>query len=264
MVRIIDKTKQEKDMISAIIIDDEHNAREFLTKLIGRYFAKKIVVVEACDSVKTGAEAIKRCQPDLVFLDIQMPNENGFALFNYFNPVNFEVIFTTAHNKYAIDAIRLSALDYLLKPINYVDLLSSIKRLEKRKKDLNQQTKIELLLENMDTSNTSFNKVALPTQNGFELIKLNSIIYCTSDSNYCRVVCNNEQEFLISKTLKFVEELIENDLFVRIHKSFLVNINYVVKYDKNDALKVTLTNGEQLPVSVRKKDQFLNAILHKN
>lgn len=251
-------------MITAIIIDDELNAREFLGKLIARYFSKKIGIVETCDSVKAGVEAIKLHQPDLVFLDIQMPQEKGFELFKYFNPIKFEVIFTTAYDKYAIEAIRLSAIDYLLKPINYVDLLSSINRLEKRKKQVNQQAKFELLLENMDTSNNVFNKVALPTQNGFELIKLNSIIYCKSDGNYCRVICTNEKEFLISKTLKFVEELIENDLFIRIHKTFLVNLNYVVKFDKVDELKVTLTNGEQLPVSVRKKEHFLNAILHKN
>jgi two-component system LytT family response regulator len=251
-------------MISAIIIDDELNAREFLMKLLARYFAKKIVVVATCDSVKDGVEAIKIYNPEMVFLDIQMPNEKGFELFKYFNPDKFEVIFTTAYDKYAINAIRHSALDYLLKPINYIDLLSSIKRFEKRKNDLNQKAKIELLLENMDTNNSSFNKIALPTQNGFELIKLNNIIYCTSDSNYCKIVCNNNKEILVSKTLKYVEELIVNELFVRIHKSFLVNLNYVVKFDKGDELKVTLANGEQLPVSVRKKEHFLNAILHKS
>lgn len=251
-------------MISAVIIDDELNAREFLMKLLKRYFPKKIQVVETCDSVQSGLKAINLHQPDLVFLDIQMPEEKGFDLFRYFDPIKFEVIFTTAYDKYAINAIRHSALDYLLKPINYIDLLSSIKRFEKRKKDLNQKEKIEVLLENMDANNGSFNKIALPTQNGFELIKLNSIIYCTSDSNYCKIICNNDKEILVSKTLKYVEELIVNELFVRIHKSFLVNLNYVVKFDKGDELKVTLSNGEQLPVSVRKKEHFLNAILKKN
>jgi two-component system LytT family response regulator len=250
-------------MITAIIIDDELNAREFLQKLLIRYFPKKVIVLEICDSVITGVQSIKQLKPDLVFLDIQMPNENGFGLFKYFDKVNFEVIFTTAYKDYAIDAIRHSALDYLLKPINYVDLLSTIKRFEESKNSLSQQQKISLLLENINTDNNSFNKIALPTQNGYELVKLNSIIYCQSDSNYCKVVCIDGTEFLLAKTLKYVEELIKSDLFIRIHKSYLVNLNYIVKFDKGDELKITLTNGEQLPISVRKKEQFLNAILQK-
>lgn len=250
-------------MITAIIIDDEQNAREFLHKLLNRYFPKKIIVLETCDSVQTGVQAINKHQPELVFLDIQMPNENGFGLFKYFNKVDFEVIFTTAYKDYAIDAIRHSALDYLLKPINFIDLLSTVKRYEEDKNNKNQQERISMLLENMNSDNGSYNKIALPTQNGYELLKINNIIYCQSDSNYCKVKCLDGKEFLMSKTLKFIEELLNNNLFIRIHKSYLVNLNYVVKFDKVDELMVTLTNGEQLPVSIRKKEQFLNAILHK-
>jgi len=250
-------------MITAIIIDDEQNAREFLHKLLNRYFPKKIIVLETCDSVQTGVQAINKHQPELVFLDIQMPNENGFGLFKYFNKVDFEVIFTTAYKDYAIDAIRHSALDYLLKPINFIDLLSTVKRYEEDKNNKNQQERISMLLENMSSDNGSYNKIALPTQNGYELLKINNIIYCQSDSNYCKVKCLDGKEFLMSKTLKFIEELLNNNLFIRIHKSYLVNLNYVVKFDKVDELTVTLTNGEQLPVSIRKKEQFLNAILHK-
>jgi len=250
-------------MITAIIIDDEQNAREFLHKLLNRYFPKKIIVLETCDSVQTGVQAINKHQPELVFLDIQMPNENGFGLFKYFNKVDFEVVFTTAYKDYAIDAIRHSALDYLLKPINFIDLLSTVKRYEEDKNNKNQQERISMLLENMSSDNGSYNKIALPTKNGYELLKINNIIYCQSDSNYCKVKCLDGKEFLMSKTLKFIEELLNNNLFIRIHKSYLVNLNYVVKFDKVDELTVTLTNGEQLPVSIRKKEQFLNAILHK-
>tara|TARA_R110001583_G_scaffold69696_1_gene197561 strand:+ start:3035 stop:3790 length:756 start_codon:yes stop_codon:yes gene_type:complete len=250
-------------MITAIIIDDELNAREFLQKLVVRYFPKKIVVLEICDSVIMGVQAIKKHKPDLVFLDIQMPNENGFSLFKHFDKINFEVIFTTAYKDYAIDAIRHAALDYLLKPINYVDLLSTIKRFEETKQTLSQQEKISLLLENVNGDVSSYNKIALPTHNGYELIKLNAIMYCNSDSNYCKVVCNDGTEFMLAKTLKFIEELIHCDLFFRIHKSYLVNLNAIVKFDKGDELLITLTNGEQLPVSVRKKEQFLNVLLHK-
>jgi len=250
-------------MITAIIIDDEQNAREFLKKLLIRYFSKKIMVLETCDSVSKGVEAINSCKPELVFLDIQMPIENGFELFKYFEKVNFEVIFTTAYKDYAIDAIRHSALDYLLKPINYIDLLSTIKKYEKNKESKSQQERISMLLENINFENNSYNKIALPTQNGYELVKLNNIIYCQSESNYCKIFCINGEEILLAKTLKYVEELLNSDLFIRIHKSYLVNLNYVVKFDRSDELKVTLTNRNQLPVSIRKKEQFLNAILQK-
>ena len=251
-------------MITAIIIDDELKARDFLYKLLARYFENKIIVLEKCDSVKTGVDAIKSHNPDLVFLDIQMPNEYGFELFKYFENINFEVIFTTAYKNYAIDAIRHSALDYLLKPINYIDLLSAIKRFEAHRDTLKRQERISLLLENLSSDNSSFNKIALPTQNGYELQKLNNIMYCQSDSNYCKIICIDGKEFLLAKTLKYVEELLASELFLRIHKSFLVNLNYVAKFDKVNDLIVTLTNGEQLPVSIRKKEQFLNAILKKN
>ncbi|NOR29007.1 MAG: response regulator [Lutibacter sp.] len=250
-------------MITAIIIDDELNAREFLRKLILRYFSEKIVILTTCQSVEEGVNAIKLYEPELVFLDIQMPNENGFELFKHFSAPIFSVIFTTAHKNFAIDAIRHSALDYLLKPINYIDLLSAIKRLETKKSTLQQKTKIELLLDNISVAHNTFNKVALPTQQGYDLIKLNNIVYCQSESNYCKITCIDGKQILMAKTLKFVEELLGNQLFVRIHKSYLVNLNYVIKFDKVDDLKVTLANGEQLPVSIRKKEHFINAILQK-
>lgn len=250
-------------MIRSIIIDEDQNGRELLSKLLVRYFDNRIVVLDKCDSVKKGVNAINKHNPDIVFLDIQMPNEKGFELFKYFDKINFEVIFTTAHEDYAIDAIRHSAfLDYLLKPISYIDLMSSIKRFETNRDALKRQERISLLLESLSFDNISFNKVALPTQNGYELQKLGNILYCEADSNYCKIICIDGKELLLSKTLKFVEELLANELFFRIHKSYLVNMNYITKFDKIDDLKITLSNGVQLPVSIRKKEQFLNAILN--
>ncbi|WP_028871289.1 LytR/AlgR family response regulator transcription factor [Psychroserpens burtonensis] len=251
-------------MITAIIIDDEQNAREFLQKLIKRYFDKKILVLDTCDSVKTGTEAINQLHPDIVFLDIQMPNENGFELFKKLDTITFEVVFTTAYKNYAIDAIKHAAFDYLLKPINHIDLLSTVRRFEAHRDTLKREERISLLLENLSSENDTFNKIALPTQNGYELQRLNHIMYCQSDSNYCKIKCIDGKEFHLAKTLKFVENLINNRLFFRIHKSYLVNLNFVKKFDKIDDLYVTLINGEQLPVSVRKKESFLNVILHKN
>lgn len=250
-------------MTTAIIVDDEKNARDFLQKLLTRYFSNKIIVLETCESVGSAVLAIKKHKPEIVFLDIQMPNENGFELFKYFEKIDFELVFTTAYKDYAIDAIKHSALDYLLKPINYIDLLTTMKRFEETKESKHHQERISMLLENINSDNTSFTKIALPTQSGYELIKLNNIIYCQSESNYCRVFLVDGVEILVAKTLKYIEELLSSELFIRIHKSFLVNLNFVIKYHKGDELKITLTNKKQLPVSVRKKEKFLNAILQK-
>jgi two-component system LytT family response regulator len=250
-------------MIRTIIIDDEYNAREFLEKLLTRYFPDNFLVLELCESVVEAIVAIEKYNPELVFLDVQMPNKNGFQLFKELNEVQFEVIFTTAHSEFAIDAIKCSALDYLLKPINYIDLLETIKKYDKKQNKASQEDKLRLLLENIDTGGSEFNRIALPTENGFELLKTNAILYCEADSNYCKIVCLDGRNIVLSKTLKYIEELLPTAIFQRIHKSYLVNLNYVNRFSKANELLVELTNGETLPVSVRQKENFINAIIQK-
>lgn len=250
-------------MIRTIIIDDEYNAREFLEKLLTRYFPDKFLVLALCESVDEAIVAIEKYNPELVFLDVQMPNKNGFQLFKELNKVQFEVIFTTAHSEFAIDAIKCSALDYLLKPINYIDLLETIKKYDKKQNRASQEEKLRLLLENVDTGGSEFNRIALPTENGFELLKTNAILYCEADSNYCKIVCLDGRNIILSKTLKYIEELLPSSIFQRIHKSYLVNLNYVNRFSKANELLVELANGETLPVSVRQKENFINAIIKK-
>jgi two-component system, LytTR family, response regulator len=250
-------------MIKTIIVDDEFNAREFLQKLLQRYFPDKFIVLALCESVDDAIIAIEKFNPELVFLDVQMPNKNGFQLFKELNKINFEVIFTTAHSEFAIDAIKCSALDYLLKPINYIDLLETVKKYESKLHKASQQEKLMLLMENLDTGNSEYNKIALPTETGFELIKTNAILYCEADSNYCKIVCLDGKKIVLSKTLKFIEELLPTSIFQRIHKSYLVNLNYVTRFNKTNDLIVELANGESLPVSIRKKEDFINAIIKK-
>jgi two-component system LytT family response regulator len=250
-------------MIKTIIVDDEINAREFLEKLLNRYFPDKFLVLALCESVDEAIHAIEKFNPELVFLDVQMPNKNGFQLFKELNKINFEVIFTTAHSEFAIDAIKCSALDYLLKPINYIDLLETVKKYESKLHKASQQEKLMLLIENLDTGNSAFNKIALPTETGFELVKTNAILYCEADSNYCKIVCLDGKKIVLSKTLKFIEELLPTSTFQRIHKSYLVNLNYVTRFNKTNELLVELSNGQTLPVSIRKKEDFINAIIQK-
>lgn len=250
-------------MIKTIIVDDEYNAREFLEKLLNRSFPNKFLILDKCESVDEAIMAIEKFSPDLVFLDIQMPNKNGFALFKELKSVDFEVIFTTAHSEFALDAIKCSALDYLLKPINYMDLMETLKRFDKKLSKATQQDKLKLLIENLDTGSSDFKKIAFPTETGFELVKTNAILYCEAESNYCKIVCLDGKKITLSKTLKYVEDLLPTSIFQRIHRSYLVNLNYIARFNKTNELMVELTNGESLPVSIRQKEEFINAIIHK-
>jgi two-component system LytT family response regulator len=247
-------------MIKAVIIDDEMNAQNLLEKTLQLYFPNKFVIMEKCNSVASAVLAIKNHEPELVFLDIQMPEENGFELFKYFKVVNFEVIFTTAFNQFAIKAIKCSALDYLLKPINPLDLTKAIKVFEARKKDSFTQKKLTLLLENLNSPNSG--KIAFPTFEGFELINTNQILYCKADSNYCDLKKIDNTTKIISKSLKNIEELLPSTSFMRIHKSIIVNLNYVSKYHKSNK-EIELINGEKIPVSFRKEAEFIDAIFKK-
>ena len=251
-------------MINCIIIDDERKAREAFKKIIDRYFKDKLFVVSLSESVKEGVAAIHKFNPDIVFLDIEMPGENGFKLFEYFDTVNFEVIFTTAFNEYAVNAIKYSALDYLLKPINFIDLNDALKRYEVSSKLKSRNERVEVLLSNMNMGNTIKSKVALPTLSGYEMKKINDIIYCEGDQNYTKIHLIGEQQLMVSKTLKYIEELLPEDVFFRIHKTYLVNLNYVGKYLRTDGHKVLLDDGTQLDVANRRIDDFVKAITNKS
>ena len=250
-------------MIKAVIIDDEINAQSLLEKTLDRYFPNKFIIVEKCVSVDSGVVAIKKHEPELVFLDIQMPEKSGFELFQYFDVIKFEVIFTTAHDKFGLKAIKRSALDYLLKPINHLDLAEAVKKFEKKNEGTSAQKKLSLLLENLNVNDQNVSKIAFPTLEGFELIHTNQILYCRAESNYCCIKKIDGISKMATKTLKYVEEILPANTFKRIHKSYVINLNYVVRYNKaNKAIE--LTNGEKLPVSFRKEEEFINAILQNH
>ncbi|MGI0107482.1 LytR/AlgR family response regulator transcription factor [Salinimicrobium sp. WS361] len=250
-------------MIKAVIIDDEVNARNLLEKTLDKYFPNKINVVEKCSSVDAGVVAIRNHEPELVFLDIQMPEKNGLELFNYFDKINFEVIFTTAFDRFAIKAIKRSALDYLLKPINHLDLAEALKKFERKNEGNSAQKKLSLLLENLNVNDQNVSKIAFPTLEGFELMHTNQILYCRAESNYCNIKKIDGSTKMAAKTLKYVEGILPQHAFKRIHKSYVINLNYVVRYHKSNK-EIELTNGEKLPVSFRKEEEFINAILQNH
>ncbi len=246
-------------MKTCIIIDDEKNAREALAKIIERYFSNKIKIQQLTDSVKEGVFAINKHRPDIIFLDIEMPEENGFKLFDYFDIYDFEVIFTTAYKQYAIDAIKFAALDYLLKPINYIDLRDVLIRLEKKRRSSNAD-QIEAFLSNLNSDPGNFPKLALPTLDGYQLEKINNIVYCQAEETYCKIFTNRNEAILVARTLKNIEELLPEELFFRIHKSYLVNMNYIKSYSKTDGYKIILENGIELDVATRRNEEFLKAL----
>lgn len=250
-------------MIKTIIVDDELNAREFLEKLLQRYFPDKFAICAKCSSVDDAIGQIGTHTPDLIFLDIQMPDKNGFELLKSISTIDFEVVFTTAYSEYAIKAIKHSAFDYLLKPINYIDLLSTVKRFEAQQNKTQKEQRIELLLNNVGNTSSSFDKLTIPTESGFTLINKSNILCAQADDNYCLIHLVGGNSITASKTLKSVEELITAPHFFRVHKSYLVNLNYV-KYFNKSLLEIEMVNATRIPVSHRKQATFVKAITTKS
>ena len=246
--------------ISCVIIDDERIARETFQDICERYLNDKLEVKGSGESVKEGVELIKRYHPEIVFLDIEMPVESGFKLFDYFTEYTFEVIFTTAFKQYAIDAIKYAALDYLLKPIDFIDLREALNRYEKKRSTNTSQKRIETFISNLSVGADINQKVAFPTMDGYQMEKLNDLMYCEGDVNYTKIhICDNRL-ITVSRTLKEVEELLSSQYFYRIHKSYLVNLNYVKSYSRSENFGIYLDNNQWLPVSSRKNDEFLQIL----
>ncbi|OFX40007.1 MAG: hypothetical protein A2X08_02820 [Bacteroidetes bacterium GWA2_32_17] len=242
-------------MIKTVIIDDEKNCIELLQQKLTNYF-DDIHIIGTSETVKSGIELIKNTQPDLVFLDIIIANSNAFELISGFEKINFEIIFTTAHNEYALKALKLSALDYLLKPIDSDELKQAVEKYKNKKKESNFSEYLKVFIENYSSPNNEQNKIVLPTLHGFDIVKLSDIIYCEADRNYTKFILINNVTKLVSKTIgQFVEQLKCNNFF-RIHQSYLININHVEKYIKGNAPQVVMSNKDTLNVSKNKKDEF--------
>lgn len=249
-------------MIKALIIDDEAYARDSLTKVINQY-CQEISIVGIGENVIQAVELINRFSPDLVFLDIEMPNGNGFTLFDKIKNPSFETIFTTAYEEYALKAFRFSALDYLTKPIDFRQLQESIERFKSKQKIELKEQRIELLIENLSNKPTEFNKIVLPDYDGFSMVKISDIIYCKADGSYTEVHLLNGKKITTSRLLKSLEELLPKQTFYRIHKSYLVNLNLIKRYNKIDGHQVLMENNILLDVSERNKKEFLDKVLNR-
>jgi len=244
--------------INAIIVDDEADARRSLQLMIEQYFNEDIEIKAVVKSVKQAIKEINTYQPDLIFLDIEMPNENGFSLLEYYEDHNFEIIFTTAHQQYALKAIKSAALDYLLKPIKIDDLSKAIDQFKKRNRTLNK-LKINTFINNLENDLEINKKVLFPAQTGYHVEKINNILYCKAEGNYSYIFTLNKNPYLITTTLKALEELLPKNVFFRTHKSYLVNLNYVTSFNRKD-MTVLLENNMSVDVALRRADELLRKL----
>jgi len=239
--------------LRAVIIEDEENSRTALKNMLTE-FCEGIAVVGMAGSIAEGVKTIIEFEPDLVFLDIELPNGNGFELFNYFPAGHFDVIFTTAYNQYAVQAFKLSAIDYLLKPINLEELRSALEKVHDKKHAAFLKDKIETLRNNL---NNTFHKLALPSSDGLIFIELNEIIRCEAKGNYTQFHLINGSKHLITKTLGHYEEILKDSNFFRTNRADLVNLNHIQKYTRQKRATILLSDGTTLSIAEGRKNSFL-------
>lgn len=246
-------------MIRTIIIEDEPVSRDMLQLMLQRYKAD-IDIIDICSNPADGIESIAKHQPDLIFLDIQMPKMNGFDMLKKIGQVSFEVIFTTAFDQYAINAIRISALDYLLKPIDDEDLSTAIEKCKERL--LNKKTghQFENLFNNLANKNPLDKTLALSASDGISFIKMSDILRVEANGRYAKFYLLNKETILVSKTLGDFEEILSANQFFRIHDSSIINLNHVKKYIRGDGGTVLLSDNTELDVARRRKEEFVKLI----
>jgi two-component system, LytTR family, response regulator len=250
-------------MLRAIIVDDEQKSCENL-KILLEDFCKDVVVLQMVNTVSDGFDAIHKYKPDVIFLDIQMQKETGFDLLKKFGDINFEIVFITAYSEYAINAIKFSAIDYLLKPIDINDLKTAVEKLGKKTSEKLIGQKVDILMQNFRSENAENYRLAISDSDGITFVNINEIIYCEGSSNYTNFYLQNGKKHIVAKTLKEYEELLSSYNFFRIHNSYLINLKEVKKYFRGDGGYVQMSNDEKLDVSKRKKEYFLKKISNNN
>ena len=245
-------------MIKAIIVDDEIHCCETLATLLERY-CPNVNVAAICHSGEEALPAIEQQQPQIVFLDVEMPRMNGFEMLEKLPNVFFEIIFTTSYDQYAIKAFRVSALDYLLKPVDREELQSAVQKVSQRlQHPLSQQ--LEILFQKLDQPASSIQKIALATMEGLQLVAVDSIISCGSESNYTVFFLKNKQKVVVSRPLKEIAEMLEEYSFLRVHNSYVVNLNQIDKYIKGEGGYLVMSDGSAIDVSRSKKEILLNKL----
>lgn len=238
--------------LRTVIVDDEPNAVELLSLRLAEN-CPNVDIVAKCTSSSQAIESINRLKPNLVFLDIEMPNLNGFQILGAIEEINFAIIFVTAYDQFAVRAFRYNALDYLLKPLDTEELVQSVAKVQK-KNVVNQSS-----LQNLQQQYLSPflpERIALPYQNGVIFAPIKDILYCESDNNYTRFFLINGQQHIVLKPLREIQELLEERDFIRIHRQFLVNINYIKKFVRGEGNYVIMDDEKSIPVARAQKEKL--------
>lgn len=241
--------------MKAIIIEDEKQSAMLLSNLL-RDFCPEIKLTGAASNVADGFSMIKKLSPDVVFLDIEMQKETGFDLLKQFEKINFEIIFTTAYEKYALKAIKFCALDYLLKPIDVEELKTAVDRVAEKSSKQSSNKKFEALLQNMGSNPNQF-QIALPSLEGISFVPVVDIIYCKAERQYTKFFLKSGETIMTSKNLGEYEELLSEHNFLRVHHSSLINLSEVKKYIRGEGGAVIMNNGVEIDVAKRRKEEFL-------
>lgn len=244
--------------LKTIIVEDELPSLQNLQQKI-REFCPDLNVVATADNPEEAIRLIENLRPQVVFLDIEMPRMNGFKMLDEIREHDFDIVFTTAYNHYAIDAVRISAFDYLVKPISVTELQNTVSRLMK-KNSTHTTERLEVLRQGLSESRSQNDKITINTTEGAEFIEIRDIIYVESSSNYSKIWLTDKSNLLVPKLLKDFEEILSPYRFFRIHNSHLINLQFLRKYIRGDGGQVVLQNGKVLDVSRRRKEDFLKVI----
>ncbi len=243
-------------MLKAIIVDDEKISRDILSDYLLKY-CPDVTIMEQCDSVKTGLIAIEKYQPDILFLDVEMPKGNGFDLLEQVKDIHFETVFVTAFDNYAIQALNYSAAYYILKPVSIDELIAAVEKIKVQKQKNTSGLHTKVLLENIKAKTLDQHKIVLPLQDGFEVVNIKDIVHCDAHDNFTDFYFVSKQKMMICRTLKFYEELLGESGFMRVHKSHLINLDHVSKYKRGKGGQLTMSNGSVIDVSPNKKDELM-------
>ena len=249
-------------MIRTLLIDDEKHSLESLKIEIESY-CPELEILALCKGAKAGIEGIRAHDPDLIFLDIDMPGMDGFALLEAVRDISFDVIFATAYDEYAVRAIKVSAMDYLLKPIDPEELKKAVNKISNKRSREDPLLKLDVLLTNLKSENGGFQKMALPTLSGLDFVNVRDIIYCIADGSYTKICTVNGDVYLISRTMKETSELLENPIFFRTHQSYLINLNCIKKYIKGSGGQIVMEDGQTVLVSRARKKELMKILIKK-
>ncbi|KXO00065.1 response regulator [Aequorivita aquimaris] len=241
--------------LKTIIVDDEKHSRETLKNLVTE-FCNDVEVTMTASNIMEAISAIRAHRPDLVFLDIELQSGTGFDILDQLEDVHFEVIFTTAFEQYALKAVKFSSLDYLLKPIDLDELQKALEKAKKAKDKKSYSKQLETLIYNLKQPQPSNHRICLATVDGYEFINVEEIIYCKAEGSYTTFKLTNGPSLLVSKHLKEYENLLNEQHFMRVHNSYLINLNEVRKYVKADGGYILMNNGETVSISRSKKEDF--------